>query len=170
MSVTIRPVAAADEKIWRTLWQSYNDFYERTVPDATIATTFSRFLDPNVQMYCAVAATTSPTSSTCPSAAAPTTTGANGEEILGFVTWFPHPSTSRIGPVVYLNDLFVDPSTRSQGVGGKLMDHVYEHAEKELGAESVYWLTQHFNHRAQLLYVKKGKKSDFVHYMKSLTE
>lgn len=151
MSATIRPVTEADEQAWRRHWSAYNDFYKRTVAEDVTATTFARFLDPATQMFCAVAEEPS-------------------SQIIGFVTWFPHVSTSRIGPVVYLNDLFVDPTIRSKGVGGKLMDHVFEHSKRELGAESVYWLTQHFNHRAQLLYVKKGFKSDFAHYTKSLTD
>lgn len=151
MSTTIRPVTKDDEAAWRRHWQSYNDFYKRTVPEATTATTFARFLDADTKIFCAVAESAS-------------------GEVIGFVTWFPHPSTSRVGPVVYLNDLFVDPEIRSKGVGGQLMDHVFEHSRGQLGAESVYWLTQHFNHRAQLLYVKKGFKSDFVHYTKSLTD
>ena len=149
----IRPVTAQDEPVWRRHWQAYNDFYKRTIAEDVTATTFSRFLDPNTQIFCAVAEA-----------------GEGGEGVIGFVTWFPHPSTSRVGPVVYLNDLFVDPSIRSKGVGGALMDHVFGHAKRELKAESVYWLTQHFNHRAQLLYVKKGFKSDFVHYTKSLAD
>jgi D-amino-acid N-acetyltransferase len=157
MSATIRPVTKQDEAAWRRHWQSYNDFYKRTISETVTATTFSRFLDPSTQIYCAVAET-SPADAKSDAA------------IIGFVTWFPHPSTSRVGPVVYLNDLFVDPSIRSKGVGGELMEHVFAHSKRELGAESVYWLTQHFNHRAQLLYVKKGFKSDFVHYTKSLAD
>jgi D-amino-acid N-acetyltransferase len=151
-NTTIRAVTAQDEAAWRRHWQSYNEFYKRTIPEEVTATTFSRFLDPDTQIFCAVAESQ-----------------ADGG-IIGFVTWFPHPSTSKLGPVVYLNDLFVDTAIRSKGVGGQLMDHVFGHAKRELKAESVYWLTQHFNHRAQLLYVKKGFKSDFVHYTKSLAD
>jgi D-amino-acid N-acetyltransferase len=84
------------------------------------------------------------------------------------VTWFPHLSTASIEPVVYLNDLFVDPTQRNSGIGGKLIDHVYKHSKAVHNAKSVYWHTQHFNHRGQLLYVKKGTKTDFVQYEKVL--
>ncbi|KAI1853402.1 hypothetical protein JX266_002108 [Neoarthrinium moseri] len=149
-STTIRSVTKEDEAKWREYWAAYNEFYKRTISEEVTATTFSRFLDDNVQMFCAVAEDES------------------SRQIIGFATWFPHMSTSKINGVVYLNDLFVDPNIRSKGVGGKLIDHVYDHAKNVLGAESVYWLTQHFNHRAQLLYVKKATKSDFVHYSKNL--
>lgn len=157
MSITIRPLTEVDSPQWQTYWSQYNTFYKRTVPDAVTATTLARFLDPDVQMFCAVAEEDHADSQ-------------GGKRIIGFVTWFPHPSTSLIGPSVYLNDLFVDPEIRTKGVGGKLIDHVYEHAKEVLGAEMVYWLTQHFNHAAQLLYVKKANKSDFVHYSKNLAD
>ncbi|KAF4549905.1 Acetyltransferase (GNAT) family-like protein [Elsinoe fawcettii] len=90
-----------------------------------------------------------------------------GDTVVGFAHWYPHISTSSIQDVVYLHDLFVDPSHRNGGVARQLIDHVYEHA-RELKASSVYWHTQHFNHRAQLLYVKMAKKTDFVQYRKVL--
>lgn len=152
MSPTIKPVTKEHEAQWRTLWGLYNEFYKRTISEEVTATTFSRFLDPNVQMFCAVATET------------PSEGG--DEVVIGFATWYPHQSTSQINGTVYLNDLFVNPDVRSKGIGGKLIDHVYEHAKDVLGVESVYWHTQHFNHRAQLLYVKKATKTDFVQYAK----
>lgn len=150
MSVKIRAVQAGDESAWKGLWEQYNEFYKRTVPDNVTKTTFSRFLDDKVRMFGAVAVDTSA-----------------GDRIIGFVNWYPHQSTSSIGEVVYLHDLFVDPSIRNKGAGRQLIEHVYEHA-KGLGAESVYWHTQYFNHRAQLLYTKVADRTDFVQYSKKL--
>ncbi|KAI1323298.1 acyl-CoA N-acyltransferase [Xylariaceae sp. FL0255] len=150
MSTIVRPIISEDEPKWRQYWAAYNDFYKRTISEEVTATTFSRFLDTNVQMFCSVAV------------------DETSDFVIGFVTWFPHMWTSHLNSVVYLNDLFVDPEIRSKGVGGKLIDHVCEHSKHTLGAETVYWLTQHFNHKAQLLYVKKATKSDFVHYSKDL--
>lgn len=146
MSVTIRPITASDEQIWRTHWDAYNEFYQRTarITETITAKTFSRFLDPNSPVNCAVAVSSS-------------------DELLGFVTWYPHPSTASVEDVVYLNDLFVDPKSRNGGVGRKLIEHVYAEADKA-GTGSVYWHTQFFNHRAQLLYTKVGKRTDFVMY------
>ena len=154
MSVQIRPLQKSDEPAWRNLWSQYNDFYKRTIPEDVTATTFSRFLDEKVRMYSAVAISPSESSTE--------------EQVIGFANWYPHPSTSSIEETVYLHDLFVDPATRNAGTGRKLIEHVYEHASKELGAKSVYWHTQHFNHRAQLLYVKVADKTDFVQYRKDL--
>ncbi|KAF2018274.1 acyl-CoA N-acyltransferase [Aaosphaeria arxii CBS 175.79] len=150
MTVTVRAVKKEDEEKWRHYWDLYNQFYERTIPEETTAITWSRFLDDKVDLFCAVAEDDA------------------SNEVIGFVTWFPHLSTSKPKGVVYLNDLFVDPDVRSAGTGGKLIEHVYEHSKSELDTASVYWHTQHFNHRAQLLYVKKGTKTDFVQYSKNL--
>jgi D-amino-acid N-acetyltransferase len=150
MAIEIRPVRASDEPAWRGLWEQYNQFYKRTVPDKVTHTTFTRFLDDTVRIYGAVAVDAS-----------------QPEKLIGFVHWYPHPSTSSIGEVVYLHDLFVDAEIRNKGTGRQLIEHVYEHA-KGLGADSVYWHTQYFNHRAQLLYTKVAERTDFVQYFKQL--
>ena len=147
MPTIIRPVQKDDEPAWSNLWSQYNAFYKRTIPEEVTKTTFARFLDDKVRMYGAVAV--------------------DGDKITGFVNWYPHPSTSSVEEIVYLHDLFVDPSVRNKGTGRLLIEHVYEHA-KTIPAGSVYWHTQYFNHAAQLLYVKVAERSDFVHYSKTL--
>ncbi|KAK5166426.1 D-amino-acid N-acetyltransferase [Saxophila tyrrhenica] len=150
MAVTIRPITPEDEQRWRTHWAAYNDFYQRTdgITETITATTFSRFLDESSPVQCAVASTSS---------------GSYEGGLVGFVTWYPHPSTDSVEDVVYLNDLFVDPDARNGDVGRKLIEYVYAEADKA-GAGKVYWHTQFFNHRAQLLYTKVGKRTDFVMY------
>ncbi len=149
MSTSIRAIQKDDEAAWQDLWQQYNTFYKRTVSEKVTQTTFTRFLDGKIRMYGAVAV------------------NAEYKKIIGFVHWYPHPSTSSIDEVVYLHDLFVDPKVRNGGVGRLLIEHVYEHA-KSIPAEAVYWHTQFFNHRAQLLYVKVADRTDFVMYRKTL--
>ena len=89
------------------------------------------------------------------------------KKVVGFVHWYPHQSTSSVEEIVYLHDLFVDPSARNAGAGRQLIEYVYEHAKK-IPAESVYWHTQYFNHVAQLLYTKVAGRTDYVHYSKTL--
>ena len=149
MSALIRAVQKADEATWRSLWQQYNQFYKRDIPEDVTSTTFARLIDEKVRMYGAVAVSPS-----------------QDNKIIGFANWYPHPSTSSVEEDVYLHDLFVDPGARNGGVGRQLIEHVYEHA-KGIPAKTVYWHTQHFNHRAQLLYVKVADKTDFVQYRKS---
>ena len=149
MPSEVRPISKDDEGAWRNLWQQYNDFYKRTISEEVTKATFARFLDTNVRIYGSVAV------------------NSEDKKIIGFATWYPHPSTSSIQEVVYLHDLFVDPGSRNSGTGRQLIENVYEHA-KTIGAESVYWHTQYFNHRAQLLYVNVADRTDFVRYSKTL--
>jgi GNAT superfamily N-acetyltransferase len=96
---------------------------KRSIPQNVTDTTFARFLDDKVRMYCQLATSTSDTSN-----------------LVGFVTYYPHPSIATITEQVYLNDLFVDESVRSKGTGKKLIEVVYEYA-KSIEAASVYWHT-----------------------------
>jgi D-amino-acid N-acetyltransferase len=137
-----------DEHDWRALWEQYNDFYKRVIPDEVTRNTFASFLDKEIRMYSAVAV------------------DSEENKIAGFVHWYPHRSTSSIEDVIYLQDLFVDPSVRGNGYGRQLIEHVFEHA-RVLPAKSVYWHTQHFNHQAQLSYVQLAEKTEFVHYRKT---
>lgn len=149
MFITIRPIEAADEDVWRQHWHAYNEFYQRTadITEDITATTFARFLQPNSSISCGVAVAPEP----------------SGAKVVGFVTYFPHPSTYLIEEKVYLEDLYVDPEYRNVGTGRNLIEYVYAEADKK-GYKGVYWHTQHFNHRAQLLYTKVAKKTDFVMY------
>ncbi|PWN40656.1 acyl-CoA N-acyltransferase [Ceraceosorus guamensis] len=129
-TVTTRPIESGDEARWRSLWEGYNAFYEREIAEKVTETTFARFLDPDDVVQAAVAV--SPEG-----------------HILGFTTWMPHRSTSSIEDVVYLQDLFVDPSIRNGGAGRALIEHVYAEARRAKSPK-VYWHTQIHNHRAQV--------------------
>ena len=146
-TVQIRPIQPNDKEIWTDLWNQYNVFYKRTIPDEVTETTFNRFLDPNNAIDCGVAE-------------------ANGK-VIGFANYYPHDSTASIKPNFYLHDLFVDPEARAGGVGEKLIDYVAERA-READAYQLYWHTQYFNYRAQGLYAKVGERSDLVLWKKGL--
>jgi len=144
MSVTVRPIQEGDKEAWQGLWEQYNTFYKRTIAQDITDVTFTRFLDDKTRIYAAVAVD-------------------NDGKLVGFAHWYPHASTSSVEEVVYLHDLFVDDSVRNGGVGRKLIETVIDYA-KSIKANHVYWHTQHFNHRAQLLYTKVAQKTDFVMY------
>jgi len=121
-SVTIRAVEDKDKEEWLTLWNQYNNFYKRTASEPITDETYERFLSDKIRMYAAVAV-------------------AEDGKLVGFAHWYPHASTSEIEEVVYLHDLFVDPSVRNGGVGRKLIEHVKQYA-KDLPAAHLYWHTQ----------------------------
>jgi D-amino-acid N-acetyltransferase len=119
-SITIRSIQEGDREQWLALWEQYNIFYKRSIPQNVTDTTFARFLDDKVRMYCQLATSTSNTSN-----------------LVGFVTYYPHPSIATITEQVYLHNLFVDENVRSKGTGRKLTKVVYKYA-KSIKAASVY--------------------------------
>lgn len=65
----------------------------------------------------------------------------------------------------YLEDLFVDPHSRSAGAGEALIGAVYAAADVA-GADQVYWLTEESNLTARRLYDRVGRKTPFIKYQR----
>jgi len=55
MSTTVRPIQASDKDRWLVLWQGYLDFYKTSVPAEQTERTWTRIMDPEFNMNCAVA-------------------------------------------------------------------------------------------------------------------
>ncbi|KAG5367961.1 D-amino-acid N-acetyltransferase HPA3 [Yarrowia sp. C11] len=146
MSVTIRKIEETDKEAWKPLLDGYLTFYKSSWDPKVTDVTFQRFLDESEPVNCAVAVDES-------------------GNLIGYATYINHRNTWTVGDSMYLNDLYVDDKVRNGGVGRKLIEFVYSEADK-LGCEKTYWHTQHFNHRAQLLYTKIGEKDDFVKYVR----
>lgn len=145
--MSIRPIERSDYDQWYQLWagpNGYLEFYKSKVPAAVSKNTFERFFDPSEPVYAAVAVDES---------------GA----LIGFAHYVTHRNTWTIGDALYLNDLFVSNDNRLKGTGRKLIEYVYQEADR-LKCEKTYWSTQFENHRAQMLYTKVGKKSGFLLY------
>ena len=146
MTLTIRPITAADESDWRRLWTAYLEFYESSVPEEVYRTTFARLLDP----------------------ARPEQNGLlalRDGQAAGLVHYIFHPHNWRLEDVCYLQDLYTEPAFRGGGVGRALIEAVYEAAD-ERGAPSVYWLTQDFNETARVLYDRVANLTPFIKYQR----
>jgi len=85
--------------------------------------------------------------------------------LVGLTHYLFHRSTTAIGPVCYLQDLFTSADARGKGVGRALVEAVYERA-KDAGATRVYWQTHETNQAAQSLYERIAEKSGFIVYRK----
>lgn len=144
MSVTIRPLQAADRPQWSPLWAGYLAFYESELPQSVTDTTFARFLDPAEPMFALVAEDES---------------GA----LIGFVHCVLHRGTWAVGDFCYLEDLFVSEAGRGKGVGLALIEAVYARAD-ELGCGRVYWLTHETNTTARALYDRVAQNRGFIQY------
>jgi GNAT superfamily N-acetyltransferase len=143
VSIT-RPAEAADEPRWRELWDAYTRFYEREPVEAVTRHTWARILDPAVPVHALVAV--------------------SEEGIVGIANYLIHENTSTLTPVCYLQDLFVDPAARTQGVGRRLIDALWREVRAS-GWSGLYWQTRETNYRARALYDSYTPHSGFVRYV-----
>jgi GNAT superfamily N-acetyltransferase len=146
-AVSVRPVTAADHAVWLSLWRGYQVFYEVDIAADVTAVTWSRLLDRTAPVDGALA-------------------WVQGQAV-GLAHVVRHRSTWSITNKCYLNDLFVVPAARGQGVGRALIAHVYTEAA-EAGCDGVYWHTHETNATAMRLYDRIGRRSGFVQYTGTL--
>ncbi|EGV66107.1 D-amino-acid N-acetyltransferase [Yamadazyma tenuis] len=151
--ISIRPIAPKDKHEWWKLWCDPDESYLQTtgslasVSPSTTETTFSRFLDPRVPLYAAVAQ------------------DSNGN-LIGFATYLTHLGTKLTQENMYLGDLYVSPSNRQKGAGRKLLEFVFSEADR-LNCPGCFWTTDKDNQTAQRLYNKVGVQADFVLYRRA---
>ena len=144
ITVLIRKLLATDRAAWEKLWTAYHEFYEGEVSAQVYDTTFARLIDPKrLSQHCLIAEK-------------------NGTPV-GLAHYIYHTHNWRIDDVCYLQDLFVDPNLRSQGVGRTLIEAVYAAADIN-GTPAVYWMTQDFNANARQLYDRIAKLTPFIKY------
>lgn len=143
--VIVRPVEETDKQEWERLWKMYQTFYNVSHSDELNNVNFRRFLDPKVKMWSALAI------------------DITTNKPIGMVNYFNHITTWDLNDKLLLNDLYVEEDARIKGAGRKLIEFVFEEADK-MNTPNVYWLTDESNHRAQLLYTKVGYKTTKVIY------
>lgn len=146
-ALIIRPIKESDFSSWKPIWDGYNAFYGRANetaldPEITKAT-WQRFFDSNEPVFGLVAESEG--------------------KIVGITHYLYHRSTTRLGLVCYLQDLFTEPALRGKGVGRALIYGVYEQA-KLAKLSRVYWTTHATNSAGRLLYDKVAKHAGFLIY------
>lgn len=143
-NIIIRDSTANDEQRWRDLWTGYCEFYHVDMKADVTNTTWSRILDPDWQAYGCIVAELD-------------------DQVVGFANYILHPHTWSIDPRCYLNDLFVDPDVRGEGIGHALIEFLQRRGGEQ-GWARVYWLTQGDNARARRLYDRFSPPTDFIQY------
>ena len=88
--------------------------------------------------------------------------GAGPERLVGIAHAVFHGSVWA-DTVCYLQDLFVDPAVRGQGVAAALIAHLARQAEAR-GAARYFWLTHASNDRARRLYDRVAVHQGFLRY------
>lgn len=142
MNVVNRPIQAEDKAQWLVLWKGYNDFYGSSLADEITEQTWQRALSPESSIFGRVAV-------------------ADGR-LAAFALCVLHEGTWVSSPICYLEDLFVDPAFRGQGIARQLMHFVLNEA-KEQGWSRFYWHTRIHN-PARKLYDEFIAADDYVRY------
>jgi GNAT superfamily N-acetyltransferase len=131
----IRDVRPDDFEQWLPLWDGYNAFYGRegatALPMEITRATWSRFFDSNEPVHAFVAE--------------------SDGKLIGLVHYLYHRSTTLLGSICYLQDLFTNKDARGKGCGRARINAVYDRA-REAGSARVYWQTHVSNAVARVLY------------------
>lgn len=126
------------------MWCAYLAYYETTRPPEIYNLYFDRLLGDDPQDYNGLLAEV------------------DGKPV-GLTHYLFHRHGWSVENTCYLQDLFVDPGARGQGVGAALIQGVYAAADAA-GVASVYWTTQEFNTTARRLYDQIGVQTPFIKY------
>ena len=149
--IRIRTVEKVDYAGWRPLWDGYNRFYGRdgatALPAAITAATWERFFVPAEPVHALVAE--------------------QSGRLIGLAHFLFHRSTTRLGDVCYLQDLFTAEQARGRGVGRQLIRAVYD-AAQAAGSSRVYWQTQANNAAGRALYDRVAAHHGFIVYSQEL--
>jgi GNAT superfamily N-acetyltransferase len=144
MTIHIRPILSSDEAAWRELWNGYCRFYEVQLEARVADHTWARIMDSQSPVNAFVA-------------------DIDGK-VEGICNYILHDNTWTLTPVCYLEDLFVRPDTRANGVGQAMIDWLVVKM-KESGWSRIYWNTKENNYRARGLYDKFTPRDPFVRYV-----
>ncbi|MCB1720490.1 MAG: GNAT family N-acetyltransferase [Alphaproteobacteria bacterium] len=139
----IRPIENKDFPDWLLLWDGNN---LGTRDEAVTSETWSRLINPDSKVRGLVAE--------------------KDGALVGLVHYILHPTTGSVRDVCYMQDVYVAPDARRQGIAKKLITQLSQIGKRERWAR-IYWLAESNNESAQGLYRGLGQKLDFtLHVMK----
>lgn len=150
--IAIRQAEAADVPRIAPLFEAYRAFYGRAPePDLTAAFLEERFARGDSAILVAILG--------------------GVDDLAGFAQLYPVPTSLSLGRAWILNDLFVSPACRGQGVARALLARAAAFG-RETGAVYLELATQVTNRSAQALYEDTGwvRETEFYHYEFDLRE
>jgi GNAT superfamily N-acetyltransferase len=146
-SPRIGPLAREDRAGWEPLARGYKEFYKTETSGAEYDAAWSRILARGDVFGI----------------------GAKVDgKLVGIAHYLFHAS-AWADRVCYLQDLFVAPEARGQGIARALIEAVAE-AAREGNAARCYWHTQEGNATARALYDRVGRFKGFIRYDYPLAE
>lgn len=144
MTLTIRPLTAADRPSWDVLYQGYADFYKVPQTSEMRDTVFGWLMDEAHEVSGLVAET-------------------DQSKIIGLTHYRPFASPLRAITNCFLDDLFVSPDARGSGAADALIEGVAQVArENDWGV--VRWITADDNYRGRGVYDKVATRTMWVTY------
>lgn len=146
--ITIRPVNAKDEMVWKEMWIMYNNFYGANITEEITSSIWSRILNKSSAISALIAED-------------------NNGVVLGFANYVLHEYTWSSGLACLMDDIFVIPKLRGRGAAKLLIETLINMA-KENRWTRVYWMTREGNAAARSLYDKFCYNDGFVRYTISL--
>ena len=147
MTVQIAPLREEDHARWIVLAQGYKTFYKTTLTVEQYDKAWQRLLAQDGIFGL----------------------GASRDgQMVGIAHYLFH-TTVWAQNVCYLQDLFVGPLARGQGVARALIEAVAKNS-KDRDASRFYWLTQEHNATGRALYDKVAKFNGFIRYDYSIEQ
>ena len=148
MKVKVAPPAASDRAGWENLYRGYAEFYQVPMNAAILETVWGWIHDDANPFFGLIANT------------------GDGRAV-GLMHCREMPSPLRGARVGFLDDLFVAPDARGQGVVEALYDALRELGRAQ-GWPFIRWITAADNARARAVYDKLAEKTHWVTYQMPL--
>jgi ribosomal protein S18 acetylase RimI-like enzyme len=145
----IRPIAPNDHDAWRALFTAYGVFYETEFSPAVLDGVWAWLMDAAHDVSALVAEST----------------GAAGTVLLGFAHLRRLNDTFTAGPAWSLDDLYVAPEHRGEGIARSLIA-ACEATAHAAGGGTLRWITASDNSTAQRLYDTVATRTSWVTYEK----
>ena len=145
--VMIRPLAVSDKAQWRRLFEGYGEFYAMPLSDKTVETVWAWLNDPSHVLEGLVAQ--------------------QDNDLAGMAHYRAMPSPLRGAEVGFLDDLYVDPTSRGTGAAKALLLHLQQ-IGRERGWQKIRWITADDNYTARRLYDRVAVKMGWNLYEMSL--
>lgn len=131
---------------WCAMWADYMGPSAALVHSAVHEHTFSRIRHADTGLFGVLAVTDRP---------------------VGFAHYYFHPSSYSLTDACTLEDLYVAPAVRGQGVGRALIDEVAARA-RQAHAPALHWKTRASNQAALALYERLATRTEFVSFRLAL--
>jgi GNAT superfamily N-acetyltransferase len=140
----IESISKEDRAQWQALYHGYAEFYRMPMNTEILDTVWSWIHDDSNPFFGLIAKTESGTA-------------------LGFAHCRQMPSPLRGAFVGFLDDLFVTPDARGQGVVDALFDALRDLAKRQ-GWPFIRWITAEDNNRGRAVYDRRSEKTHWVTY------